>query len=65
MSESELRDQLVVLLSGRAAEKLIYDEVTVGAENDLERATESGAANGHELGHEPATGTGLLQGHGR
>lgn len=39
LSESELRDQLVVLLSGRAAEKLIYDEVTVGAENDLERAS--------------------------
>ena len=39
MSESELKDQLVVLLSGRAAEKLIYDEVSVGAENDLERAT--------------------------
>ncbi len=38
-SESELRDQLVVLLAGRAAEKLIYDEITVGAENDLERAT--------------------------
>ena len=39
MSEAELRDELVVLLSGRAAEKLIYDEVSVGAENDLERAT--------------------------
>jgi cell division protease FtsH len=38
-SESELKDQLVVLLAGRAAEKLIYDEITVGAENDLERAT--------------------------
>lgn len=39
LSENELRDQLVVLLSGRAAEKLIYNEFTVGAENDLERAT--------------------------
>ncbi len=38
-SENELLDQLVVLLAGRAAEKLIYDEITVGAENDLERAT--------------------------
>ena len=38
-SESELRDHLVVLLGGRAAEKLIYDETTAGAENDLERAT--------------------------
>ncbi|MEM7479333.1 MAG: ATP-dependent zinc metalloprotease FtsH, partial [Planctomycetota bacterium] len=38
-SEKELQDQLVVLLAGRAAEKLIYDETSVGAENDLERAT--------------------------
>ncbi len=38
-SENELLDQLVVLLAGRAAERLIYDEITVGAENDLERAT--------------------------
>ena len=39
MTEAELRDQLVVALAGRAAEKLVYDELTVGAENDLERAT--------------------------
>ncbi|MBP85838.1 MAG: cell division protein FtsH [Planctomycetaceae bacterium] len=39
ISEGELHDHLVVLLGGRAAEKLIYDEVTAGAENDLERAT--------------------------
>ena len=39
MSEHELRDHLVMSLGGRAAEKLIFDEVTVGAENDLERAT--------------------------
>lgn len=38
-SEKELSDQLVVLLAGRAAEKMIYDETSVGAENDLERAT--------------------------
>ena len=39
MSENEIRDHLVVLLAGRAAEQLIYDELTVGAESDLERAT--------------------------
>ncbi|MFM9068283.1 MAG: cell division protein FtsH, partial [Planctomycetota bacterium] len=39
MSESELRDQLVLGLGGRAAEQLIYGETTIGAENDLERAT--------------------------
>lgn len=39
ISEPELRDHLTVMLAGRAAENLIYNEATVGAENDLERAT--------------------------
>ena len=39
LSEHEIHDHLVVLLSGRAAETFVYDELTVGAENDLERAT--------------------------
>ena len=39
LSENELCDHLTVLLGGRAAEELIYNETTVGAENDLERAT--------------------------
>ena len=39
MSETQLKDHLVVLLAGRAAEKLLYNETAVGAENDLERAT--------------------------
>lgn len=40
LSEGEIRDSLIVLLGGRAAEKLVYNEFTVGAENDLERATQ-------------------------
>lgn len=39
ISRRELEHHLVVLLGGRAAEKIIYNETTVGAENDLERAT--------------------------
>jgi cell division protease FtsH len=39
ISKRELDHQLVVLLGGRAAEKIIYNETCVGAENDLERAT--------------------------
>ena len=39
MSRKELDHQLIVLLGGRAAEKIIYNETCVGAENDLERAT--------------------------
>ena len=39
LSEQELIDHLIVLLAGRGAEMIIYNELTVGAENDLERAT--------------------------
>ncbi|HTN77055.1 MAG TPA: ATP-dependent zinc metalloprotease FtsH, partial [Pirellulaceae bacterium] len=39
MSASELRDHLAMLLGGRAAEAILYQETTVGAENDLERAS--------------------------
>ncbi|ADB17631.1 ATP-dependent metalloprotease FtsH [Pirellula staleyi DSM 6068] len=38
-SEPELRDHLAVLLAGRAAEQIVYQQGSVGAENDLERAT--------------------------
>ncbi len=40
MSKQELLDEITVMLAGRAAEELIFDEVTTGASNDLERATE-------------------------
>ena len=40
ISKRELDHQLIVLLGGRAAEKIIYNETCVGAENDLERATD-------------------------
>ena len=39
ISKRELDHQLIVLLGGRAAEKIVYNETCVGAENDLERAT--------------------------
>ncbi|RKY44247.1 MAG: cell division protein FtsH, partial [Candidatus Neomarinimicrobiota bacterium] len=39
-SKSYIRSQLCVLLGGRAAEKLIFNELTTGAGNDIERATE-------------------------
>lgn len=39
ITEAELADRMAFMLGGRAAEKLIYDEFSAGAENDLERAT--------------------------
>jgi cell division protease FtsH len=38
-SRSTLLDQLAMMLGGRAAEELVFDEITTGAANDLERAT--------------------------
>lgn len=38
-TESELKDQIAMMLGGRAAEKIIYNEMTGGAANDIERAT--------------------------
>jgi len=38
-SVSYLRGRIVGALGGRAAEEVVYDDVTTGAENDLEQAT--------------------------
>ena len=38
-TEAELRDRLVGLLAGRAAEEIVFDTVTTGAANDIEQAT--------------------------
>jgi cell division protease FtsH len=40
LTRSELEDRIAVLLGGRVAEEIIYGEVSTGAHNDLERATE-------------------------
>ena len=40
MSESELRDQIATMLGGRAAEEVIFNSITTGASNDLQRATD-------------------------
>jgi cell division protease FtsH len=40
ISESELRTRLVFMLGGRAAEKLVFDEFSAGAEDDLNKATQ-------------------------
>lgn len=40
LTKSELLDRLAVLLGGRCAEEIIFGEVSTGAQNDLERATD-------------------------
>ncbi len=39
-TEAELRDMLVGLVGGRAAEEIVFGNVTTGAANDIEKATE-------------------------
>ncbi len=40
IGETELHAQLTFIMGGRAAEKLVFDEYSAGAENDLMRATQ-------------------------
>ncbi len=40
MGKEELLDQIAALLGGRAAEAIFFSDITTGAANDLERATE-------------------------
>jgi len=41
MTREELRDRIAVMMGGRAAEELFCDDISTGAQNDLERATET------------------------
>ncbi|HHT9126016.1 MAG TPA: ATP-dependent zinc metalloprotease FtsH [Candidatus Brocadiia bacterium] len=40
LTRSELLDRLAVLLGGRVAEEIVYNEVSTGAQNDLGRAAD-------------------------
>jgi cell division protease FtsH len=40
MTRSKLKDLLAGILGGRSAEELVFNELTTGASNDLEKATE-------------------------
>ncbi|MGF1472317.1 MAG: ATP-dependent zinc metalloprotease FtsH [Rubrobacteraceae bacterium] len=41
MSRGQLMSQLAMMLGGRAAESVTFDEITTGASNDLERVTQT------------------------
>lgn len=50
MTKDEITEKIVTLLAGRAAEELIFNTVTTGAANDIERATELARAMVTRLG---------------
>ena len=71
MSRSELANRMAVLLGGRAAENLVYAEVSTGAADDLARATDIArnmvvrfgmTAELGQVAYEPETGS-FLVGH--
>ncbi len=50
MTKSELEDRMAVLLGGRVAENLIFQEISTGAQNDLFRATDIARSMVREYG---------------
>ena len=56
VSRSELQDQLTVLMGGRTAEELIFEEITTGAANDIEKASEISRAMVTQYGMSDALG---------
>jgi len=53
----ELLNEIAVLLAGRAAEELIFNEISTGAANDLERATDTAHRMVCEYGMSKEMGT--------
>jgi cell division protease FtsH len=56
IQQRELEDRIAVLLGGRAAEELVYGEVSSGAGNDIERATDLARRMVAEFGMSAAVG---------
>jgi cell division protease FtsH len=56
MTESELENKVATLLGGRAAEELIFDEVSTGAHDDLSKATDIARSMVKTFGMSPRLG---------
>jgi cell division protease FtsH len=56
MTESELKNKIAVLLGGRAAEELIYEEASTGAHDDLTKATDIARSMIKTFGMSPKLG---------
>jgi cell division protease FtsH len=56
LSQTDLEHQLAVLLGGRAAESIVFGEVSTGAQNDLLRASDIARAMVTEFGMSEAIG---------
>jgi cell division protease FtsH len=56
MTEGELKNKIAILLGGRAAEELIYEEVSTGAHDDLTKATDIARSMVKTYGMSPKLG---------
>ena len=65
LTRSDLLNQLSVLLGGRSAEEIAFGEVTTGAQNDLQRATDIARAMVTEFGMSEEIGVVSYDGHKR
>jgi cell division protease FtsH len=63
MTRQDLLGQLAVLLGGRSAEEIAFGEVSTGAQNDLQRATDIARAMVTEFGMSEALGAVNYDGH--
>ena len=52
VSRKKLISEIIGLLGGRVAEELVFDDITSGASNDIERVTQLAQKYGHKIGHE-------------
>lgn len=56
LTQSELESRIAVLLGGIAAEQIVYNETSTGAQNDLQRATDMARRMVTEFGMSPRLG---------
>jgi cell division protease FtsH len=65
LQKPDLMNQLAVLLAGRSAEEIAFGEVSTGAQNDLQRATDIARAMVTEFGMSEELGVVNYAGHKR
>ena len=60
MSKTEMEENIISLLGGRVAEKLVLDDISTGASNDIERATKIARSMVTKYGMSEKIGTIML-----
>ncbi|MCS6986290.1 MAG: ATP-dependent zinc metalloprotease FtsH [Sphingomonadaceae bacterium] len=61
ITRADLEDRMVVLLAGRAAEELVFGEISTGAADDLARVTDIARQIVTRFGMHPALGQAVLE----